>query len=222
MKTIVQQNPIAAPDTSEPRAEPGPETRYADRLCLPLAFDPGALAADLDRLNANDWIAHFVRQNYSGDWSILPLRAPAGAVHPILRVTAHPWTTDWEDTELLAASPYFRQVLAAFECPIDAARLMRLGAGSVIREHNDPDLGAECGCARLHIPIRTNAAVDFRLNGRRIDMKAGSVWYLRLADPHSVTNDGDTARVHLVIDVRMNAWLRDMLARATPRPPLGS
>ena len=214
----MQQTPIAAPDTFDLGAEPGPEATYADRLCLPMTFDPARLAADLDRLDADDWVAHFVRQNYSGDWSILPLRAPAGAVHPILRVTAHPWTKDWEDTELLAASPYFRQVLAAFECPIEAARLMRLGAGSVIREHNDPDLGAEWGCARLHIPVRTNAAVDFRLNGRRVDMVAGSVWYLRLADPHSVTNGGETARVHLVIDVRMNDWLRDMLGRATSGP----
>jgi hypothetical protein len=86
----------------------------------------------------------------------------------------------------------------------------------VINEHRDPDLGVEWGCARLHIPIFTNAQVDFRLNDQRVDMAAGSVWYLRLADPHRVTNGGATDRVHLVIDVRMNDWLqRQMRAVVT-------
>jgi len=42
-------------------------------------------------------------------------------------------------------------------------------------------------------------------------MAPGSVWYLRLADPHSVVNDGDIDRVHLVIDAEMNDWLLQML-----------
>lgn len=192
----------------------GPKLAWPDRLQLPLRFDPFRLEADLDRLDAADWVAHFVRQNYSGDWSLLPLRAPVGAHHPILRVTANSWTTDWEDTELLAASPCFREVLAAFRCPLHSARLMRLGAGSRINEHRDPDLDVEAGTVRLHIPVRTNPAVDFRVNGTRVTMAAGSVWYLKLSDPHRVTNGGATERVHLVIDALVNDWLTAQLATA--------
>ena len=91
---------------------------------------------------------------------------------------------------------------------------MRLAPDSVIHEHLDYDLAAELGMARLHVPIVTNSRVDFRLNGARIDMTAGSVWYLRLTDPHSVVNAGNTARVHLVIDVIVNQWLADLLTAA--------
>jgi len=189
---------------------------YSDRLRLDLAFDAARLRADLAGFCESHWTAHFVPEHYDGDWSVLPLRAPAGASHPILRIASPPNAAGWQDTELLAACLYFRHVLAAFECPLQAVRLMRLAPGSVIKEHRDHDLAAEWGVARLHIPITTNDRVDFRLNGTRIDMAPGSSWYLRLADPHSVTNHGDTVRVHLVIDAEVNDWLADRLRAALP------
>ena len=45
-----------------------------DRIRLPLAFDPARLRADLNALAGESWTAHFVRQNYACDWSVLPLR----------------------------------------------------------------------------------------------------------------------------------------------------
>jgi hypothetical protein len=71
---------------------------------------------------------------------------------------------------------------------------------------------------RIHSPVVTNRDVDFRLNGRRVDMAPGSAWYLRLADPHSVANRGATSRVHLVIDAVADAWVADLLARAMGVP----
>jgi mannose-6-phosphate isomerase-like protein (cupin superfamily) len=88
---------------------------------------------------------------------------------------------------------------------------MKLGAGSVIREHTDHDLAAEEGNVRLHIPVRTSDAVDFRLNGTRVHMRAGECWYLRLQDPHSVRNTGTEERIHLVIDAGINTWLVQQL-----------
>jgi hypothetical protein len=91
---------------------------------------------------------------------------------------------------------------------------MRLGPGSVIKEHTDHELSVEEGVARLHIPIVTNSGVTFLLNGSRVVMTAGSVWYLRLSDPHSVVNAGDSARVHMVIDVDAGDWIRGLLGSA--------
>jgi hypothetical protein len=45
-------------------------------------------------------------------------------------------------------------------------------------------------------------------------LEAGSAWYLRLSDPHSVANRGTTDRVHMVIDAEVNHWVADALARA--------
>ena len=185
-----------------------------DRVKLPFAFDPALLAADLAALAADDWIAHFVKQNYEGDWSVLPLRGVKGATHPIMQIYSDPNATEFADTPLLPRCPYFGAVLARFECPLQAVRLMRLAPGSVIKEHRDHDLSIEDGMARIHIAVATNPDVEFEVNRRRLVLAPGEAWYLRLSDPHRVANRGTTDRVHLVIDAAANDWLRDLLHAA--------
>ena len=187
---------------------------FPDRLRLPLSFDPERLAVDLAALSSVEWIAHFVKQNYDGDWSVIPLRGVAGAVHPVMMIYPDPAAVAFEDTPMLASCPYFREVLAAFACEMQAVRLMRLTPGSAIREHHDHDLSVDQGMARVHIPITTSDAVEFELNRRRVVMAPGSAWYLRLSDPHRVVNNGTNDRVHMVADLVVNDWLRDLLARA--------
>ena len=191
-----------------------PDARFPDRLRLPLEFEPLRLAADMANFGRAAWIAHFVQQNYDGDWSVIPLRGPAGASHPVQMIYSDPSRSDYADTPMLLGSPYFRKVLAALSCPLQAVRLMRLTPGSVIKEHRDHDIAYEEGTVRLHIPVTTNDGVDFRLNGRRCVMPAGSTWYLRLSDPHSVANRGTEDRVHLVIDAVVNDWLTALFERA--------
>lgn len=187
---------------------------FPDRLRLPIAFEPGPLRDDLERLTQPDWISHFVTQNYDGDWSAVPLRGPAGARHPIQSIYSDPAATEFEDTPLLARCPNMAKALGTFECKLLAVRLMRLTPGSRIKEHRDHDLCAEEGLARLHIPITTNPGVTFELNRQPVAMAPGSVWYLRLSDPHRVANDGASDRVHMVIDAVVGDWLRELLARA--------
>jgi hypothetical protein len=181
--------------------------QFPDRLRLPLSFDPDLLARDLRSLTSVEWIDHFVKQNYDGNWSVIPLRGTAGARHPVMMIYPDPTVTAFEDTPMLASCAYFREVLAAFHCPLRAVRLMRLTPGSRIKEHTDLELGIEHGAARIHIPVVTNDDVEFYLNGSRVVMTAGSAWYLRLSDPHSVYNKGDAERVHLVIDADVNDWM---------------
>jgi hypothetical protein len=197
--------------------QPPPDAvdRWPDRVRLPLDFDADALGADLAAFERSDWRHHFVRQNYEGDWDVLPLRAKEGATHPVAMIYADPVATVFVDTPLLDRAPYLRAVLAAFECPVLAARLMRLTPGSAILEHSDLDLDAALGRARLHIPVTTNDDVVFQLNRVAVDMAPGSVWYLRLADSHSVHNGGTTDRVHLVIDVLVNDWLTAQMDAGT-------
>ena len=187
------------------------QSAWPDRVRLPLVFDPGPLAADLAALERGDWTAHFVQRNYEGDWSVLPLRAQAGAMHPIQMIYSAPGATAFVDTPWRARMPALSAVIDAFACPVLAVRLMRLAAGSVIKEHADFDLDAADGLARIHVPIQTNADVDFRLNGTRVAMAPGEARYLRLADPHSVANRGRAARIHLVLDLVVNDWLMRQL-----------
>ncbi|MEI9994421.1 MAG: aspartyl/asparaginyl beta-hydroxylase domain-containing protein [Rhizomicrobium sp.] len=186
-----------------------------DRLRLPFAFDAQALERDLAGLAGDEWIAHFVQQNYDGDWSVLPLRGTKGASHPVMQIYSDPNATEFEDTAFLARCPYFQDVLSRFRCELLSVRLMRLTPGSTIKEHRDLDLDADSGTVRIHIPVTTNPGVVFELNRRRVLLEPGSAWYLRLSDPHRVANTGATDRVHLVIDAAVNGWLHDLLARAS-------
>lgn len=178
-----------------------------DRAHLPLSFDAARLQADLAAVEAMTWTDHFVRQNYEGQWDVLPLRHQAGATHPIMQAYTPPDATDFVDAAILDRTPYFRNVLTAFLCPLKAVRLMRLTPGSRIKEHKDHDLAADWGQARVHVPVTTNPGVTFLLNRAPVAMEPGQAWYLRLSDPHEVTNDGETDRVHLVIDCDVNDWL---------------
>ena len=201
------------------RRPAGSDYALPDRLRLPIAFDPRKLDAALGALEGRAWTDHFVTRNYEGRWSAIALRAPEGTEtqHPVLQLASHPGVTAYADTAALDAAPYFREVLLALGFPLGSARLMRLDPGSAILTHRDADLDAAQGWARLHIPVRTNPRVEFLLNGTPVTMAPGECWYLRLSDPHSVRNEGDEPRVHLVIDAPVGRRLRDRLERAHAR-----
>jgi len=177
---------------------------------LPLFFDPARLHADLATIAPADWVAHFNKREYEGDWRVVPLRSVGGrARHIYSDPTARP--TDFAPTPMLERCRFFQEVLAAFECPQSAARLMSLGAGSRIREHRDFTIDFEEGRARLHVPVVTSPAVEFYLAGERIVMKEGETWYLDFSEPHSVYNGGPAERIHLVLDCVVNDWLRSLM-----------
>jgi hypothetical protein len=194
------------------------ETALPDRLKLPMTFDAAGLAAEVGALDESDWHRHILRRNYEGAWCIVPLRAAVGETHPVRMICANPSQTEFVDTPMLDRLPRMRAALRRFRCPVLQARLMRLSPGSAILEHCDPDLDLNGGGARLHVPITTGAGVTFLLNRRAVAMAPGELWYLRLLDPHSATNRGTSERVHLVVDVVVDDWLRALLRDGMPPP----
>ncbi len=185
-----------------------------DRLQLPFHFDPARLVRDLEGLEDTAWTRHFVRQNYEGNWSAKPLRCGKGETHPIRMINSDPTCHEFVGTPLLERSPYFQEVLGTFQCDLRCVRLMSLSVGSQIKEHTDLDLDFEAGMVRLHIPVLTHEGVEFYLNQTRVILAPGTCWYLRLSDPHRVTNAGPTDRVHLVIDAFVNDWVREVFTAA--------
>jgi len=181
---------------------------------LALRFDAERLKSDLSRLSTGAWTPHFNASFFEGDWSGIALRASASDRG--LYAESAGASESFADTEALAACPYFQEVLAAFQCPLKSVRLLRLAAGSIIREHSDFDLGEQLGEVRLHVPVVTNAQVEFYLAGKRVAMYAGESWYLDLSLPHRVQNRGGSERVHLVLDCVLNEWLYDLIRNAPP------
>ena len=180
-------------------------------LKLPFCFDSQSLKNDLNKFVEGDWTPHFNTQYYEGDWSGIALRAVRGAklsgLYPDPAAEAC-----FEETENLARCEYFPRVLKTFECEIESARLLRLGARAKIREHRDYLMSFEDGVARVHIAVQTNPQVEFFLDRRLVKMEAGEAWYLNLNLPHSVVNHGERERVHLVLDCIVNDWFRKFFA----------
>lgn len=189
-----------------------------DRLRLLLAFDPAPLAADLAAFAESDWVRHFVRSNYEGEWSAIPLRAADGETHPIRMIGVHSLVDRFVDTHFLARAPAIAALLRELGGAQKAARLMRLTPGSVIREHFDHDPDPERPGARVHLPITSNDGVEFHLNGTAVTMAPGTLWYLRLSDPHRAVNRGATDRVHLVVDLWVDDWLIAQLREGAAAP----
>ncbi|MFN2537166.1 MAG: aspartyl/asparaginyl beta-hydroxylase domain-containing protein [Mycobacteriales bacterium] len=180
-------------------------------LRLPLAVDVSALAADVAGLRPDDWVPHFNDRYYEGDWSGAALRAIGGdasQIHP------DPSRTDFGDTEVLARCPGATRLLDSLGSPALSARFLRLGPGSRIREHTDYNLSFEDGEVRLHMPVSSSADVEFHLDGELVEMAPGECWYLNVNLPHRVRNAGSSPRVHLVVDVVVDEWLRDLVERA--------
>ncbi|HEX5221298.1 MAG TPA: GNAT family N-acetyltransferase [Verrucomicrobiae bacterium] len=188
------------------------EPLLPDSLKLPLQFDPARLQADLARILDADHVPHFNTAYYEGDWSAVPLRSIGGRIDHIY---PDPTAKDaFADTPLLERCAYVREALTSLRCPQRAVRFLRLKAGSIIKEHRDYELGFEDGEVRLHIPVVTNAKVEFILNQTRVTMSEGECWYLNVNQPHRVANRGATDRVHLVADCVLNDWLRELLLSA--------
>jgi hypothetical protein len=176
---------------------------------LPLSFDVAALMAEVASLADSEWVPHFNTGYFTGDWSGVALRSVGGHAG---RLYPDPTATlDYADTPLLDEHPALRSALDMFECPLLAARLLRLGPDSRIREHTDFDLGIDDGEARVHIVLTTNDEVTFWLDGEPVPMEIGDAWYLNLNLKHRVENAGTTNRIHLVVDCVVNDWFRDIV-----------
>ncbi|MCA1593922.1 MAG: aspartyl/asparaginyl beta-hydroxylase domain-containing protein [Acidobacteria bacterium] len=176
-----------------------------DCLKLPLSFNPSPLKADLAGIAPDDWTLHFNKSYYEGDWSAVALRSVGGVAGQIY---PDPTKKDFADTPVLVCCPNIQEALQSFQCPLQSVRLLKLAPGASIREHKDYNLGYEDGEVRIHIPVQTSPLVEFYLAGRRLLMNEGESWYVNFNLPHRVNNQGDTDRVHLVLDCIVNDWLR--------------
>ncbi|HEX4877392.1 MAG TPA: aspartyl/asparaginyl beta-hydroxylase domain-containing protein [Chitinophagaceae bacterium] len=179
-------------------------------LQLPFYFDVQQMQEELMQLQDKQWPLHYQTRHFEGEWSALALRSIDGtAANPIISPLED---AAYHDTELLQRSPYYQEVLKKFECPLLSVRLLKLSTGSVIKEHTDAELCFESGLARFHIPISTNDAVEFFLQGESIHLKEGECWYCNFNMPHSLANKGDTDRIHLVIDATVNEWIKELFS----------
>jgi len=181
------------------------------RLDIPVSSE--ALKQELKTLPESGWIPHVNRQDYDGDWDVLPLRCHAEHkdAHPILQGFAIHSGDDWVDLPLLSQLPNIASVLKQLQCPLKSARLMRLHAGAEIKPHTDNGLAIEFGEARLPLCIESNRQLEFRINNQPVPMQEGELWYVNVDQSHQVNNKGNQDRINLVVDCVANQWLQQTI-----------
>lgn len=176
---------------------------------LPLQFDVEKLKGDINRFTESDWILHYNKRDFEGDWHIIALKAVEGNKYKIFSPFEVNEATLY--TEHMNKCPYIKEVLDTLQCETTTVRLMRLNPKARIKEHSDYNLSVEDKELRLHIPITTNPKMEFYLDKQRVILNEGECWYLNFNLMHSLYNGGDEPRVHLVIDCVVNDWLLSIL-----------
>ena len=144
---------------------------------------------------------------HKGDWETVNLRSPFG--DPKIDFARNHYR-DYIDTNLLKQCPYLQEVLHFFKCPTYRVRLSKLKAGASIVPHVDTNT------LRFHIPIVTHPDVIFHINDERVFMEAGELWFLDTSFKHAVENRSPVDRVHMLIDVEYNAWVRSLFPSSIP------
>ena len=76
---------------------------------LPFSFDPKPLQADLDRITTDEWVAHFNKDYFKGQWNGVALRSTDGQsqrIYPDVHTRV-----SYTDTPLLDRCPNVRAIL---------------------------------------------------------------------------------------------------------------
>lgn len=196
---------------------------------LPLVY---ALRDQLSTIeNDLEWTDHYSNYNKKHAWNALSLRGYSPDIGFITKPEemSAKWKDEHknvefrlQDTELRDILYRVEPLLSYFPGIIHRVRLMGLapGGGELMRHTDqvDPDAGVTDGkLMRFHFPLYTNDKVKFstwRLNDglqKTIHMGYGECWYIDVRKPHRAVNNGNSNRIHLVVDVEANFNVRGLL-----------
>ncbi|NQY67971.1 MAG: aspartyl/asparaginyl beta-hydroxylase domain-containing protein [Flavobacteriales bacterium] len=168
---------------------------------LPFTFDVEKLQEEVAQFTIEDWTDRGAK-SFEGNTAI-QLVSTDGEMNDS-------FNGPMETTDSLEKCPYIKQVIAQFDQVVGRSRLMRVAPGKTVPPHRDSQYHWYKR-SRLHIPIFTSDKVRFLCNDKEINMKAGETWLLNTWELHSVHNDSDEFRVHLVVDFSPSGNFWDLL-----------
>jgi hypothetical protein len=167
---------------------------------LPLLFDVERLKKEIEQFSEEEWIAHTT--GYAGNLSI-PLISLDGEINDAMNGPMRP-------TPALARCEYIQQIMTSFGEVFSRSRLMRLEGGNEVPPHVDVNLHW-FNRVRIHIPITTTEDVLFYCGDKHVHMAAGEAWIFNSWSEHTVKNNSDKTRVHLVLDTTGSTRFWDLV-----------
>lgn len=177
---------------------------------LPYLFDVEQLKKEVVAFDKSEWLPHI--QAYVGNSSI-PLISLNGVMND-------DFNGPMKVTEKLNRSLYIKQVIASFGEVFGRSRLMGLDGKCSVPEHRDVQYHWQ-NRVRIHIPIITNPDVVFYCGDSHVHMAAGEAWIFDSWKRHSVENNSNQFRVHLVIDTSGSVKFWNTVALSEWRSDLG-
>jgi LPS sulfotransferase NodH len=172
---------------------------------LPVRFDAERLADELAQFTESDWNAHPL--NYQGNSALRLITANGGANDAI--------SGEMMPTPYLQRCEYVQQVLGAFDCVWSRSRFMRLQPGAVVPPHCDINYHW-INRTRIHIPVITHPDVKFICDGQQVHMAAGEAWIFDNWRQHTVQNNSNITRIHLVADTAGSPYFWDLVSHGDP------
>ncbi len=158
-------------------------------LKLPKRFCAETLAQEVRALPASAWIPH-------------PDKHPGNEAVPLVTVGGdinNAFTGKMAPTEHLLKCRYVMEIMAHIGAVWGRSRFMGLAGGSVVPPHVDINHYWRTHL-RIHIPVITTPAVTFTCGAESVHMAPGECWIFDSFRTHTVKNDGEHQRVHLVVD----------------------
>lgn len=169
-------------------------------------FDPVEVERELSKVVAYPWTEHPGQRYHDHAWFCMCLYSAGGESDGVLtKDGSFDATVIFQETE--AFSPF----IDAIACTKKRIRIMKLLAHSRIGIHTDDDPEYYKDTVKIHVPVRTNPRVVFTVGDAVFHMAPGECWYINTDMPHGVVNEGDTDRVHLIMDCVVNPELERMI-----------
>lgn len=119
-----------------------------------------------------------------------------------------------EKTDYYDKFPEIDKVRRFFECRLSGLALYSAMPGTHIHPHIDMSGHLAFGRLRFHVPIKTNRRVSITMGARNpvtYHMGLNELWALDTSHTHSVKNESDEVRIHLMVEVYTNKWVWKML-----------
>lgn len=164
----------------------------------------------LEILKSENFKSHSGGSFVGGGWGCIGLRTYGG--DPYIDYVDK--TKKILSTRLLSKCDYIKKLLDRIPGEKDRVRFMEVKKNTKVFWHYDNNESIDDfdfkKNARLHLPIITSNDVKLFLCHQNTQWSEGKLYYGDFSFPHSITNDSNINRIHLIIDTKINDKLLKM------------
>lgn len=166
-------------------------------------FDPNKLASEYkDIIDNYKTAAHTI----DSAWKGISLISATGKTNDIVLSAS-----EYKETPAMELTPYIKSIIDSFECQKKRVRIMELLPGYTLNWHIDGVETDGCYIIRFHVPIITNDMVISQVSHENYFFAPGEIGFIDTAFPHRVGNLGTETRVHLIIELVLNDFVKNLI-----------